>query len=91
MVTAIKNQLYTNWHPLRFVALFIAVMFTWNAFTHDSGMAAVLAIFFAFQAVTNTGCLVGSCAGGSCNPIVKEDTSQKISDVHFEEIQEKKQ
>ncbi len=87
MITAVKSMLLTNWHPLRWVALFISLMFFWNAYTYDSGMAAVLGAFFAFQTITNTGCLVGSCAGGSCSPNVEKSTSQPIDDVSFDEIE----
>ena len=66
MITAIKNQLLTNWHPMRWVALGIGLFLAINGFTAGEPALGLLSLFFLFQAVTNTGCMVGHCAGGSC-------------------------
>jgi len=66
MIASIKKQLLTNWHPMRWVALGIGVFLAANAFTASEPALGLLSLFFLFQAVTNTGCMVGHCAGGSC-------------------------
>lgn len=66
MIAIIKKHLLTNWHPMRWVALGIGVFLAFNALTAGEPALGLLSLFFLFQAVTNTGCMVGHCAGGSC-------------------------
>lgn len=66
MITSIKKQILTNWHPMRWVALGIGLILAINGFTAGEPALGLLSLFFLFQGVTNTGCMVGHCAGGSC-------------------------
>lgn len=61
MITALKQQLLTNWHPTRWVALGIGSFLAINWFVSSAPAAGLLALFFLFQAITNTGCLGGRC------------------------------
>jgi hypothetical protein len=49
--------------------------------THDA-FSGLIAAFFLFQAVTNTGC----CGSQGCATPMSKDNSDKIEDVVYEEI-----
>ena len=72
MLMTIKKHLLTNWHPMRWVALGIGIFLAANGIMAGEPALGLLSLFFLFQAVTNTGCMVGHCAGGSCST----DTSE---------------
>ncbi len=80
MLSAVKQNLLTNWHPMRWVALGIAVILGFNWLINAAPVSGFIALFFLFQAVTNTGCLVGQCAP-SANQFNNED-----EEITFEEI-----
>ncbi len=67
MTSYIKTQLLANWHPMRWVALGVGLFLIAGAIASAEPALGLLAIFFLFQAVTNTGCMVGHCTGGSCH------------------------
>lgn len=78
-----KQMLLNNWHPMRWVALILGLVLGGNWLMNAAPISGLLSLFFLFQAVTNSGCLVGSCA-----PRYQEfsDTGNNVKDVHFEEI-----
>lgn len=55
-----KNLLFTNWHLMRWIRLFVAVGITYHAITTQHFFFLFFAAFFLFQAVFNT------CSSGSC-------------------------
>jgi hypothetical protein len=83
MIAAIKQQLFTNWHTMRWVALAFGLVLGTNWLINSAPISGFLALFFLFQAVTNTGCLAGQCA-----PAVPatENKQSNIEDVEYEEI-----
>jgi len=78
MITAIRRQLLTNWHPMRWVALAIGLFLGYNWLAESSPVLGFMSLFFLFQAITNTGCLAGQCA-----PATRE---LNTDDIQFEEI-----
>lgn len=72
MLASIKKLLLTNWHPMRWVALAVGLFLAVNALTAGEPALGLLSLFFLFQAVTNTGCMVGQCAGGVCQTDASE-------------------
>lgn len=80
MFSNLTQQLFTNWHPMRWVALTFGIVLGYNWLVHNASLSGALSIFFLFQAVTNTGCMAGQCAPKAA-PV-----SEDIEDVEFEEI-----
>ena len=78
-----KTTLLTGWHLIRWVRLVFGIFIGIQAIqTHDI-ISGLLAGFFLYQAVTNTGCCgVSACAV----PVSKPN---KTEDVEFEEIKTK--
>lgn len=80
MFTNLSEQLFTNWHPMRWVALTFGLVLGYNWLVHSAALSGALSIFFLFQAVTNTGCMAGQCAPKAV------DTDDQIEDVEYEEV-----
>lgn len=80
-----KQTLLNNWHPMRWIALVAGVLFAAMGAWHADIISVLLAGFFLFQAVTNTGCLCGNCAVPSQ---ITADPGRNIDDVEFTEIKE---
>ena len=78
-----KTTLLTGWHLIRWVRLVFGIFIGIQAIqTHDI-ISGLLAGFFLYQAVTNTGCCgVSACAVSVSKP-------NKTEDVEFEEIKTK--
>jgi len=84
---ALKLQLFTNWHPMRWVALGLGFVLGMNWLVNSAPVSGILALFFLFQAVTNTGCLAGQCT------IPANDQSKNhndFEDVQFQEVKDDK-
>ncbi|MDR9414753.1 MAG: hypothetical protein RI564_00625 [Gracilimonas sp.] len=78
-----KAKLFTNWHTMRWVALmagiFLAVMALW----YQDILTGFLSVFFFFQAVTNTGCMVAQSCG---IPQQQELSKNEKSEIKFTEV-----
>jgi len=85
MLTTVKEQLFTNWHPMRWMALIFGTILLYNWIGHNAPVSGFLALFFLYQAITNTGCLAGQCAAP-----VYDDKNGNQSVTEFEEIREDK-
>lgn len=86
MNEAIERTLLHNWHPMRWVALSVGIFFVGMGIWHVDTVSVLLGGFFLFQAVTNTGCLCGSCAMPAQETV--ESGSKNIENVEFTEIKE---
>ena len=64
MLQQIKQKIFTNWHPMRWILLGMSGILGYNYFVYGASVSGVLALFLGFQAITNTGCLMGQCAPG---------------------------
>lgn len=80
MLSTLSKQLFTNWHPMRWVALAFGLMLGYNWLVNSAYLSGWLSIFFLFQAITNTGCLAGQCAPKAVT------VDDQIEDVEYEEI-----
>lgn len=78
----LKEQLFSNWHPMRWVFLVVALMLGYNYLVHGAAVSGVLSLFLLFQSVTNSGCLLGQCTP-DLNP---KEADNEVDDVTFEEI-----
>lgn len=84
MNLTIFQQLWTNWHPMRWVALGISLLLGYNWIVNNAPISGMLSLFFLFQAVTNTGCIAGRCAV----PTHKDNVSNS-EEIVFVEINNK--
>ncbi|HLP22212.1 MAG TPA: hypothetical protein VK174_17980 [Chitinophagales bacterium] len=78
----IKQNLFTNWHLMRLLRLFIGVTIAVQAFQMHDAIMGFFSAFFMFQAVTNTGC----CGAQSCAAPIAKDNPDQTEIVEFEEI-----
>ena len=58
----LKQMLTTDWNLMRVIRLAAGLFIGFQAWQDGSGMIALLAGLFIFQALTNTGC----CGSGGC-------------------------
>ena len=77
-----KQPLLTNWNFMRFLRLGIGIYIAVQAIETQSAFSGVVAVFFIFQAVTNTGC----CGSNGCAVPIKKSNPDKTEEVDFEEI-----
>ncbi len=87
MTSNIIQNLTTNWHFARFLRLGFALWIGYNAITSQQPIFFLLAGFFAFQALTNTGCCGASgCAAPSKATSTNEQISENPIEVTYEEV-----
>jgi hypothetical protein len=77
-----KQTLLTNWNFMRFLRLGIGIYIAVQAIETQSAFSGVVAVFFIYQAVTNTGC----CGSNGCAVPIKKSNPDKTEEVDFEEI-----
>lgn len=56
------EQLYTNWHFMRWARLAFSLFLFYQAFVLREWMFIVFGLFFLIQAVFNSGCGANGCA-----------------------------
>ncbi len=64
------SSLFSNWHLMRWIALLVGLALGASWFSSGETVTGLFSLFFLFQAVTNTGCMAGSCRipGPSADP-----------------------
>ena len=77
-----KEILFQNWSFLRLLRLGLGVYITIQAVENQSIFSGVVAVFFIFQAVTNTAC----CGSNGCAIPIKKNHSDATEKVKSEEI-----
>lgn len=77
-----KETLLTGWHFMRFLRLGLGIYIAVQAVETQSILSGIVALFFIFQAITNTGC----CGANGCAVPIKKSNSDKIEEVEYEEI-----
>ena len=77
-----KQNLFTNWHFMRWLRLGLGLFIAVQAIQNLDALSGLIAVFFLFQAVTNTGC----CGAGGCAIPTSSQKQVKTEDVGFEEI-----
>lgn len=77
-----KETLLTDWNFMRILRLALGIYIAVQAIETQSLFSGVVALFFIFQAVTNTGC----CGSNGCSVPIKKNNSDKIEEVEYEEI-----
>ena len=77
-----KETLFSGWDFMRFLRLALGIYIAYQAVETLSILSGVVAAFFLFQAITNTGC----CGTNSCSVPIKKDNFDKSEEVEYEEI-----
>ena len=77
-----KETIFQNWNFMRFLRLGLGIYISVQAVETLSIFSGVVAAFFIFQAVTNTGC----CGSNGCSVPTKKSNSDKTEEIEFEEI-----
>lgn len=77
-----KETLFNNWNFMRFLRLGLGLYIAVQAVETLSIVSGVVAVFFLFQAITNTGC----CGSNGCALPTNKSNSAKTEEVKFEEI-----
>lgn len=80
-----KETLFSNWHTMRWVALFVGLFLALMAVWHQDTVTGLFSGFFIFQAVTNTGCMVSQTCG---TPLAESTENSPVQDkeIKFTEV-----
>ena len=81
----IKQTLFTNWHPMRWLRLGLGIIAGVQAIIFHDTLLGFLSAFLLFQTVTNTGC----CNAGACAVPKQKIKKGAIQEIEFEEVKEK--
>lgn len=85
-MNTIKATLLYNWHFMRVFRLGLGIFIAIQAVKMHDAFSGLIAAFFLFQSVTNTGC----CGSQGCSTTASINNSDKIEDIEFEEIKSDK-
>lgn len=56
-----KQLLFANWHIMRWIRLLFGLFSLQQAFQYREILFGLMAAFFLFQAIFNTGCSLNGC------------------------------
>ncbi|MEY3417161.1 MAG: hypothetical protein RL711_337 [Bacteroidota bacterium] len=76
-----KENLLHNWHLMRILRLGIGIFIAQQAIQNQDLLSGLIATFFLYQAISNTGC----CGTNACVTSPKKD-NKHTQEVTFEEI-----
>lgn len=79
----LKEQLFSNWYPMRWFMLIFGLVLGVSFLNSGSAISGLLAVVILFQALANTGCLLGHCT-----PTAKHSSKSNLGldDITYEEI-----
>lgn len=79
----LKEQLFSNWYPMRWFMLILGLVLGYNYLVNNAVISGLFSLLILFQALTNTGCLLGHCT-----PAINHQTKTDLNldNVTFEEI-----
>ncbi|MEO8759306.1 MAG: hypothetical protein ABI448_00320 [Bacteroidia bacterium] len=85
-MNTIKQTLFFNWNFMRVLRLGFGIFIAYQALVTHDAFSGLIAAFFLFQAVTNTGC----CGSQGCSTSIPKNNVDKIEDVEFVEVKSDK-
>jgi len=77
-----KETIFGNWNFMRLLRLGLGICIAVQAVETLSLFSGAVAVFFIFQAITNTGC----CATNGCAVPMKKSSSNKIEELESEKV-----
>jgi len=83
MIEKLTYRLRNNWHTMRWIVLIVGLVLMVQSVRYSDLLSAVLGGFFLFQAITNTGCLLGQ---GQCGVSIPENESKENTQIEFTEV-----
>lgn len=78
-----KETIFNNWNFMRWLRLAFGIYIAVQAVETLSIFSGVVAAFFMFQAITNTGC----CGTNGCAVPIKKNSSNKSEELESKEIE----
>ena len=75
-------MLLSNWHFMRWLRLVLGLYLVWQAARRPDIFTGLVAAFFLFQAITNTGC----CGAAGCTVPRKKPAEPNTDEAVYEEI-----
>lgn len=78
----IKEMLCSKWDFMRWTRLAIAVLAAIQAISMKNAGVGIIAAFFLFQAITNTGC----CGVGGCAVPKQKKVNDEMDNISYKEI-----
>lgn len=76
------NTVFANWHFMRWLRLGLGLYLLWQLTLRPDIFTGLVAAFFLFQALTNTGC----CGASGCAVPEKRKAASEGEDVKYEEV-----
>ena len=70
----VRYVLLTNWTFMRVLRLMMGLVIAYQAFSSQIGLMGLLAAFFIFQALSNTGC----CGSSGCAVLPPNKTRNSV-------------
>jgi hypothetical protein len=83
----ITENLLTNWNFMRWLRLGLAIFIGMQAIELHDPLAGMIAAFFLFQVITNTGC----CGSAGCVVPSTKQPEPHTDSVDYEEIKSPKE
>lgn len=77
----IKQVLFSGWHFMRWLRLIFGIFFLVQAIQVHDTLLGIIAGFFLFTSLTNTGC----CGAGGC-AVPFQKTNKEPEEITFDEI-----
>lgn len=81
-IQVLLNTILSDWHFMRWLRLGLGLYLVWQLVQRPDIFTGIVAAFFLFQAVTNTGC----CGASGCAAPQKNPDSAKVEEVKYEEV-----
>lgn len=81
-MNTLKQTLFTNWHLMRWLRLLLGTVMASEALMRWDALSGMIAAFFLYQALTNTGC----CGTDGCAMPASNADVHEIKEVSYEEI-----
>lgn len=78
----ITENLLTGWNLIRWIRLGLGLFISVQAIQLHDTIAGLVAAWFIFQAVTNTGC----CGAAGCNSTVIDNLGRDSDTVDYDEV-----
>lgn len=78
-----KETIFNNWNFMRWLRLALGIYIAVQAVETLSIFSGVVAVFFMFQAITNTGC----CGTNGCAVPIKKNSPNKKEELESKEIE----
>ncbi|MFN8360668.1 MAG: hypothetical protein U0264_12205 [Candidatus Kapaibacterium sp.] len=79
------HTVLTGWHFMRWLRLGLGIFIGVQAIQMHDTFSGFIAVFFLFQAVTNTGC----CGTSSCAVPQAPANTNDLDMIDYEEVQQK--